>query len=88
MTEEKLVELMSEARLISAADNILYPLIEKKIQQRLDLACGKFLAGERDFVAEIAYISAFKEILGDLKSKQNQGNKAIQALHEKEKNKN
>lgn len=73
---------MSEARLISAADNVIYPLIEKKIEERVELAVGKFHNGETSFVADIAYIAAFKEILRDLKSKQAQGNRAIEALHE------
>lgn len=62
MTDEKLVSLMSESRLISAADNVIYPLIKLKIQQRLDLACGRFIGGATDFISDIAYIQGLKEI--------------------------
>lgn len=82
MTDEKLVDLMGEARLIAASENVLYPMIDKKISEKIIMACGKFLNGEKDFIGEIAYIAALNSIKDDLKSKQLQGNKAIKALHE------
>lgn len=88
MSDEKLVHHMGEARLIAASENVIYPLIELKIKNRIEYACGKFRNGETDFVSDIAFIAALDEIASDLKTKQLQGNKAIQKMHEEvEKNK-
>lgn len=84
MDDEKLVNLMNEARMISAADNIIYPLMEYKIKMRLELACGKFRDGQTSFIDDLAYITALKDIMQELKSKQDNGNRAIQKLHERD----
>jgi hypothetical protein len=81
MDEIKLASLMSEARLISASENVLFPLIKLKQQQRMDLACAKFVGGEKDFISDIAYIQALKEIENQLKKLQTAGNKADLELH-------
>ncbi len=86
MTDEKLVNLMGEARLIAAADNVIFPLIDKKIEEKINYAVGKFANGEDDFIAEIAYIAAMKDIRRELDFKQTQGNKAVKALHDNSKN--
>ena len=67
---------MSESRLISASENVIYPLIKLKQQQRIDLACARFAGGEKDFIADIAYIHALKEIEIQLRKLQTSGNKA------------
>lgn len=81
MDNEKLADLMSESRLVSAADNVLFPLIKLKIQQRIDLACAKFVGGETQFIADIAYIQGLKEIEIQLKKIQMAGNQANYELH-------
>jgi hypothetical protein len=79
MEQEKLANLMSESRLISAADNVLYPLIQLKIQNRINLACSKFVGGELNFVGDVAYIQGLKEIEQELRRLQTAGNKAHEA---------
>ncbi len=81
MEDEKLVSLMNESRLVSATDNVLFPLIKLKIQQRIDLACGKFVGGETQFIADIAYIQGLKEIEIQLKKIQAAGHKAYHELN-------
>lgn len=76
LDSEKLASLMGESRLISAADNLIFPLIKLKIENRVSLACSKFAGGEKDFVADIAYIHAFKEIEQELRKKITAGNQA------------
>jgi hypothetical protein len=78
---EKLVNSMNDARVISAADQVLYPLIKLKQQQRMDLACSKFVGGEKDFIADIAYIQALKEIEIQLRKMQSNGNQANYELN-------
>ena len=80
ITDEKLSELMTQGRLIAASDQVLYPLIQKKIQERLTQACSKFNGGEQNFLSDIAYISALKQIENELKSLQKQGNEAYLKL--------
>lgn len=75
MDADKLASLMNESRLISAADNVIFPLIKLKQQQRMDLACSKFTGGKTDFIADIAYIQALKEIEMQLRQMQTAGNK-------------
>lgn len=75
-SDEKLVELMGQGRLIAASDNVLYPLIHKKINDRLNLACSKFVGGDKDFISDIAYIQGLKEIERELRNLQEAGNKA------------
>ena len=76
MSDEKLASIMGDARLISASENIIYPLIELKINQRLNMACGKFVGGKTDFIADIAYIQGLKEIKQELLKLQKTGNQA------------
>jgi hypothetical protein len=56
-------------------------MIQKKIQERLTLACSKFVGGEQNFLSDIAYISALKQIENELKSIQKQGNEAYLKLN-------
>ena len=79
-SDEQLVEAMSQGRMISAADNLLYPMIKKMIEERLKSACARFNGGEREFIADIAYIQSLKAIELKLKHAQEAGNKAYLQL--------
>jgi len=83
MTDEKLVNLMNEARMISASQNVLYPMLEDMIQKRLDLACSEFRGGKVDMLPHIAYITSLKDLLGLLKRTQVAGNRASIELIDK-----
>ena len=84
MTEEKLAHLFQESRLVSASENVLYPLIKLKIEQRISLACARFVGGETQFIADIAYIQGLKEIEIQLKKIQTAGNQANYDLHKEQ----
>lgn len=81
ITDEKLEGLMQESRSVSAAENVLFPLIRLKIQQRIDLACSKFVGGHTEFISDIAYIQGLKEMELYLKKIQTAGNKANYELN-------
>lgn len=81
LDSEKLAALMGDSRLVSAADNILYPLIQLKIKQRIDMACARFIGGELNFVGDIAYIQGLKEIEQQLRKIQAAGNQVIYDLN-------
>lgn len=83
MTEEKLVSLMNEGRLVAACDNVIYPLIQLFIANRVNQAAAKFRAGKYEFTADIAYVAALQDLETSLKTKQSQGNKAFETLHKK-----
>lgn len=74
---EKLESLVADSRLIAASDHLILPMIKLRIEQRISLACGKFMGGERDFVGDIAYIQGLKEIEQQLRNLQRAGNQAI-----------
>ncbi len=74
MTEDQELELMASGRLIAAVDHLLIPLLQLKIKQRTDMACGRFLNGETNFIADIAYIQGLKEIEQHLKKTQSAAN--------------
>lgn len=74
---DKLEEAMLNSQALHASEHVLLPLIEAKIQARLNQACSKFTGGEKDFVADIAYIQGMKEIKSSLlkiREKSNQTN--------------
>lgn len=79
--DPKLENQLSEARFIHASENVIYPLLDKMIQDRLEQSCGKFRAGERDFVSDVAYICGLKDLRDYLKRAQTQGNKILETIH-------
>jgi hypothetical protein len=81
MDVQKLVTLSGDARLISASDQIIFPLIKSLQQSRLDQACSRFLAGESHFIGDIAYIQGLKDLETRLKRLQAEGNKAFEELN-------
>jgi len=78
---QKLEAQLSEARFIHASENVIYPLLDKMIEDRVELACGKFRSGERDFSSDIAYIAGLKDLTDYLKRAQTQGNKILETIH-------
>lgn len=86
MEDAKLIEAMNDARIISACDNVIYPLLTAKISERLQQACARFRGGDKDFIADMAYITGLQDLLQELQSKQTKGNKAIKTLHERQQN--
>lgn len=82
MSNEKLVNLMNDGRLISASEHVIYPMLDLMVQQRLELACAKFRKGDTDFIGDIAFICGLKDIKASLEGKQLAGNKAYQKLHQ------
>lgn len=83
--DEKLVHQMNEARMIAASEEIIYPLIDLLIKNRLDLACALFRDGKNNLEPHIAYITALKDIAQDLRSKQIVGNKVVDMAHRRQK---
>lgn len=85
MSDEKLVSMMNDTRLIAACDNVIFPMLENFMQRKLEAVCAEFRGGQTNtLISSIAYITALKDILNDLKAKQLAGNKAIQKLHDRQ----
>lgn len=76
MNTEKLFTEMNDARLISMGEHLLYPLLTKHVEQKLEVMCAKFRAGQKDFIIEIAEITYIKDLLSELQSIQTKGHKA------------
>mgnify|MGYP000691560626 CR=1 FL=1 len=81
--EEKLVQALNESRMINSAENVIFPLMETMIAQRLELACAEFRGGKTDLTAHIAYIAGLKDLINSMKRIQTNGNIAHQKLNEK-----
>lgn len=85
MSDEKLVSLMNDTRLIAACDNVIFPMLENFIQRKLEAVCAEFRGGQTNsLLAGVAYMTAIKDVLNDLKAKQLAGNKAIHKLHDQQ----
>lgn len=81
MSDEKLVSALNDSRMIAASENVIYPLMEDMIAQRLELACAEFRGGKMDMSPHIAYIAGIKDLLNALKRIQTQGNIAREKLN-------
>ena len=80
MTDEKLADVMSEGRAISAVDNVIFPVIEQIITDRVALMISEFAGGKTEFVADVAYIAGLRNLQITLKQKQERGNRAFEKL--------
>lgn len=76
-TDEQLVDLVNQSRMIDLSSQVIFPLLEKKIQDKIQQACVQFTMGQKDFVGDIAYIHALRSLMTELKSKQKQGDQAF-----------
>lgn len=81
MSDEQLVNFANDARVINAADQVIFPLLRKLKDDRLNLAAGKFLNGEASFIGDIAYIQALRDIENQLRKMVTAGNKANMELN-------
>jgi len=80
MTDPKLVEALNSSRMISAAQDVIFPLIQDMISKRLDLACAEYRAG-KDTSIHIAYITGLKDLSNELKRLQTVGERARAELN-------
>ena len=83
MEDEKLIELMNNGLLVNAADHLIFPLIKKMIDDRINLACSNFSIEKNNFIGDVAYIKALKDLENKLKRSQVEGNTAHKKLNEK-----
>lgn len=81
---EKLHAQVNTARSINMLEGEIFPILDDEINFKLNVACSKFRNGEKDFLNEIAYMTAIQDIKNKLRIKQQQGNVAIKKLHEAE----
>jgi hypothetical protein len=79
--DKKLEQKLSEARFIHASENVIYPLIDSLISDRLEQSCGRFRSGQTEFISDIAYIAGLKDLQDYLKRTQAQGNKILETIH-------
>lgn len=83
MEDQKLVEIANSGRLINLAEQEIYPLLDKKIQERMHLMRSKFAGGEKDFLADVAYISSLMDLRRYFESVQEKARAAFKTLEEK-----
>lgn len=81
MDDLKLGALMQESRTIAAAENVIFPLIKLKIEQRVNAMVSRFNGGETSFISDAAYISGLKMLEQELRNLQRKGNAADYELN-------
>ncbi len=75
MIEEKHHILAQEARALNLSEGLIFPLIDKLIQQRLDLMVSEFNGKDMNMIPHTAFIAALYELKNVLQNKQKLGNK-------------
>ena len=84
MDDQKLVETANSGRLIALAEHEIYPLLDKRITERIQLMRSKFSGGEKDFLADMAYIAALMDLKNHLLGLQDKARQAFKKLEEKQ----
>lgn len=78
---EKHQVLMQQARAINASENLLFPLIDKIIGNKINSMVSEFNGGKTEFIGNVAGIAALFEIRQNLVSMQTQGNSILEKLN-------
>lgn len=84
MNEEKLGEIMRDARMISAYEHLLFPALSANLDRKVEELCAKYVGGNRDLIGDIAQIAYIKELISQFKLTQTKGSKAYEKLHKTE----
>lgn len=83
MTDEELIATANSGRLINLAEQEIYPLLDKKVAERLQIMTGKFRSGETNFQGDVAYLCALVDMKNYLLNTQSKAQKAFKTLEEK-----
>lgn len=83
MTDEELITTANSGRLINLAEQEIYPLLDKKIHERMQMMTGKFRVGETNFQGDVAYLCALNDLKNNLLNLQTKAKQAFQKLEEK-----
>lgn len=81
MSDEKLVQSYQDARLVNLAEHLIFPMLLTQLETRIELMCVDFRSGKSDFIAHVAYITAIKDQISELKLLQSRGNRAYAKLN-------
>lgn len=84
---EELAGLLNAARTINLSEPVLFPAIERRIEERINLMCSEFRMGKNDnLVSHVGYITALKDLLNEFKRIKEDGNRAQIKLLDDHKN--
>lgn len=79
--DERKLKLAMDARLVNLAEHLIYSLLDQYIANVTSQMVAKLNAGERDFVADVAKVAAYKELSDHLRRIQHHGNKMDATIH-------
>ena len=79
--QHKKIEQMNKSRIVDGAKPVLFPMLDKKIENLIAQACGELKSGKSDFVSYVAQISALRDIKWELDRIQKQGNRAAEEIN-------
>lgn len=80
--KEKLLNQAADARLIHLNEQIIFPLLQNKIDERLASLCEAFKTDGSVRTGDVAYIAAARDILLELNTKARQGDRASDKLNQ------
>lgn len=78
---EKLMRAAANAKLVHLNEQLLYPMLQTKVEERLASLCNELKASGTVKLADVAYIAACRDLLADLEAKARYGDKAAQKLN-------
>ena len=81
MSEEKLLQSAANARLIHLNEQLLFPLLQGKIDERIASLCEALKAQGEVKLSDVAYIAACRDLLQELNSKARHGEHAAKKLN-------
>lgn len=84
MIDEELIATANSGRLINLAEQEIYPLLDKKIHERMQIMTGKFRGGETNFQGDVAYLCALNDLRNHLTNMQTKARQAFQKIEEKQ----
>lgn len=79
--KEKLYQSAADARLIHLNEQLIFPLLQTKLDERLASLCEALKFEGTVKMADVAYIAAVRDIMLELKAKAGQGDRATDKLN-------
>lgn len=79
--QEALLNKAANARLIHLNEQLIFPLLQTKVEERLASLCDALKSKGEVKLADVAYIAAIRDIREELMAKARQGDQASAKLN-------
>ena len=79
--QQNLLNKAADARLIHMNEQLLFPILEGKVEQYLSQLCETFKDTGEVKVSAVAYIAACRDLMQELEAKARHGDRAAEKLN-------